>query len=133
MIIKSFQQWINENKLVEESQPAAKTYASLSEYLERIPEIAARLAPQSTHMIAGTYFSMFGSNRVDLKLIDVETGGIIKTAGADGTDPIETLLFKCLNELKASVSANMKISSNQFPLAPGVTITGVKTSLEKSN
>jgi len=135
-MIKSFKQWINETNLHEQSTPAAKSYASLAEYLKDMPEIVAKLSPQATHMISGTYFSMYGSNRVDLKLLNIETEDIVQSVGADGAESagatIESLVFKCLAELKASLGAEVKVSTNQFPLAPGVTIAGVKTSLDKT-
>jgi hypothetical protein len=53
-----------------------KTYNSLSDYLVNIPNIKSRLSPNATHMIAGTYFSGYGMISVNLKLIDIKTGGI---------------------------------------------------------
>ena len=143
IMIKSFKQWINETNLYEESQPAAKSYASLAEYLKDMPNLAAKLSPQATHMISGTYFSMFGSNRVDLKLLNIATGAIVQSVGEDGAEQvngqpdadntIEKLMFRCLGKLLPSMAADVQVSSTQFPLAPGVTITGVKTSLDKTS
>ena len=112
-----------------------KTYGSLSDYLANVPNIKSRLSPNATQMIAGTYFSMFGSIRVDLKLIDITTGDISAVSGADGQgDDISKVLFDALNNLSTKITdPNIKISSNQFPLPPNVTINGVKSSLTKVN
>jgi len=112
-----------------------KTYGSLSDYLANVPNIKSRLSPNATHMIAGTYFSMFGSIRVDLKLIDITTGVNSAVSGADGQgDDISKVLFDALNDLSTKITdPNIKISSNQFPLPPNVTINGVKSSLTKVN
>jgi len=112
-----------------------KTYGSLSDYLANVPNIKSRLSPNATHMIAGTYFSMFGSIRVDLKLIDITTGVNAANSGTDGQgDDISKVLFDALNDLSTKITdPNIKISSNQFPLPPNVIINGVKSSLDKIN
>ena len=110
-----------------------KTYGSLSDYLANVPNIKSRLSPNATHMIAGTYFSMFGSIRVDLKLIDITTGVNAANSGTDGQgDDISKVLFDALNDLSTKITdPNIKISSNQFALPPNVIINGVKSSLDK--
>ena len=112
-----------------------KTYGSLSDYLANVPNIKSRLSPNATHMIAGSYFSMFGSLRVDLKLIDITTGVNSLNYGIDSQgDDISKVLFDALNGLSTKITdPNIKISSNQFPLPPNVTINGVKSSLTKVN
>ena len=112
-----------------------KTYGSLSDYLANVPNIKSRLSPNATHMMAGTYFSMFGSLRVDLTLIDITTGVNSLNYGTDGQgDDISKVLFDALNGLSTKITdPNIKISSNQFPLPPNVTINGVKSSLTKAN
>jgi hypothetical protein len=112
-----------------------KTYGSLSDYLANVPNIKSRLSPNATHMIAGSYFSMFGSIRVDLKLIDITTGVDSANYGIDSQgDDISKVLFDALNGLSTKITdPNIKISSNQFPLPPNVTINGVKSSLTKAN
>lgn len=112
-----------------------KTYGSLQDYLTNIPNIKSRLSPNATHMIAGSYFSMFGSIRVDLKLIDITTGVNSANYGINSQgDDISKVLFDALNGLSIKITdSNIKISSNQFPLPPNVTINGVKSSLTKAN
>ena len=112
-----------------------KTYGSLSDYLANVPNIKSRLSPNATHMIAGSYFSMFGSLRVDLTLIDITTGVNSLNYGIDSQgDDISKVLFDALNGLSTKITdPNIKISSNQFPLPPNVTINGVKSSLTKAN
>jgi hypothetical protein len=112
-----------------------KTYGSLSDYLTNVPNIKSRLSPNATHMIAGSYFSMFGSIRVDLTLIDITTGVNSAIYGIDSQgDDISKVLFDALNGLSTKITdPNIKISSNQFPLPPNVTINGVKSSLTKAN
>ena len=112
-----------------------KTYGSLSDYLANVPNIKSRLSPNATHMMAGTYFSMFGSLRVDLTLIDITTGVNSLNYGIDSQgDDISKVLFDALNGLSTKITdPNIKISSNQFPLPPNVTINGVKSSLTKAN
>jgi len=112
-----------------------KTYGSLSDYLANVPNIKSRLSPNATHMIVGTYFSMFGSLRVDLKLLDINTGVNAANSGTDGQgDDISKYLFDALNDLSSKITdPNIKISSNQFPLPPNVIINGVKSSLTKTN
>jgi hypothetical protein len=112
-----------------------KTYGSLSDYLANVPNIKSRLSPNATHMIVGTYFSMFGSLRVDLKLLDINTGVNAVNSGTNGQgDDISKYLFDALNDLSSKITdPNIKISSNQFPLPPNVIINGVKSSLDKIN
>jgi len=112
-----------------------KTYGSLSDYLANVPNIKSRLSPNATHMMAGTYFSMFGSLRVDLTLIDITTGVNSLNYGTNSQgDDISKVLFDALNGLSTKITdPNIKISSNQFPLPPNVTINGVESSLTKAN
>jgi hypothetical protein len=86
-------------------------------------------------MIVGTYFSMFGSLRVDLKLLDINTGVNAANSVTEGQgDDISKYLFDALNDLSSKITdPNIKISSNQFPLPPNVIINGVKSSLDKIN
>jgi len=111
-----------------------KTYNSLSDYLVNVPNIKSRLSPDATHMISGTYFTGYGMTTVNLKLIDITTGGnkFNSKGEGQGTD-ISKFLFDALNALSTKITEpNITISSNQFPLPPNVTINGVKSSLDKS-
>mgnify|MGYP003643394090 CR=1 FL=1 len=107
-----------------------KTYSSLKEFVKNITNIVNNLDVQPTHMIIGTYFSAGGTNRVDIKLINISTSVIDVTKGADGKDSIETLLFNVLTELSKEITSEMKISGRQFPLPPNTEINGVTTSLK---
>ena len=127
-LIKLFEQFIAEG-----------TYPTLSDYLVGAPNIKSRLSPTATHRIDGSYFDMFGTLRVDLKLIEggaplSGTGKIVASAAGEGqgTD-VSIFLFKALGALSAKITdPKITISSGQFPLAPNITIDGVKTSLTKS-
>ncbi len=128
MKLKLFEQFIGEG-----------SYKTLADYLVGAPNIKSRLSPTGTHRIAGSYFDMFGTLRVDLKLIEggaplSGTGKIVATAAGEGqgTD-VSIFLFKALGALSAKITdPKITISSGQFPLAPNITIGGVKTSLTKS-
>lgn len=128
MKLKLFEQFIVEG-----------SYKTLADYLVGAPNIKSRLSPIGTHRIAGSYFDMLGTLRVDLQLIEggaplSGTGTIVaSTAGeGQGTD-VSIFLFKALGALSAKITdPKITISSGQFPLAPNITIPGVKTSLTKS-
>jgi hypothetical protein len=123
MKLKLFEQFIGEG-----------SYKTLADYLVGAPKIKSRLSPTATHMITGSYFDMFGTLRVDLKLTEIATSKIVATAAGEGqgTD-VSIFLFKALGALSAKITdPKITISSGQFPLAPNITIGGVKTSLTKS-
>ena len=130
MKLKLFEQFIAEG-----------SYPTLADYLVGAPNIKSKLSPTGTHVIIGTYFDMFGSIRVDLKLQNVSTGKpeataeglpLAATGEGQGTD-VSIFLFKALGDLSAKITdPKITISSGQFPLAPNITINGVKTSLTKT-
>ena len=123
MKLKLFEQFIAEG-----------SYKTLADYLVNAPNIKSRLSPTGTHMITGSYFEMFGTLRIDLKLTEISTGKIVATAAGEGqgTD-ISIFLFKALGALSAKITdPKNTISSGQFPLPPDVTIPGVKSSLTES-
>lgn len=123
MKLKLFDQFIGEG-----------SYKTLADYLVGAPNIKSRLSPTATHMITGSYFDMFGTLRIDLKLTEIATSKIVATAAGEGqgTD-VSIFLFKALGALSAKITdPKITISSGQFPLAPNITIGGVKTSLTKS-
>ena len=129
-------------KLFEQFIAEGSVYNTLAEYLENYPNIKSRLSPTGTagtHMIAGTYFDkpMYGMASVDLKLIDVITGGTVtstKGQGAGtGPDKVNEYFYSALTALSAKITdPKITISSGQFPLPPDVTIPGVKSSLTES-
>jgi hypothetical protein len=54
------------------------------------------------YLATGTKFSMFGSNRVDIRVIDSSTGSIVFSKGADGED-----LTQVYNNVVTQVNAAM--------------------------
>jgi hypothetical protein len=131
MKLKLFEQFIAEG-----------AYPTLSDYLEKYPNIKSRLSPTGTagtHMISGTYFDrpQWGMASVDLKLLDNTTGAPVTKANGQGAgtgpDKVTEYFYSALTALSAKITdPKITISSGQFPLAPGVTIDGVKTSLDKT-
>ena len=143
--INQFQSWlINEDAGAAGSSGTSGTagnsapYPSLENYLSNYPVITACLqkpGSQSTHILNGTYYDLGFGRNVQVKLIGVNSGTISGPFTSEGPDSIADHYYKALAQLVEYLKKNpgIVISTTEFPLPPGVTVTGVKSNLTKSN
>jgi hypothetical protein len=76
------------------------------------PETASKIGKLlgAELILTGAYFEMFGSFRIDARLIDVETGEILKSEGVDGET---SHFFKLEKQLAWKIIKNLDVKLSE--------------------
>jgi TolB-like protein len=99
---------LDEHKLAQSGKVDGKTAARIGKLL------GAR------HLVLGSYFDVAGTLRVDARLVDVETGAIVKSIGAQGkADEFLDLEQKLVEGLRAACATLVRDKAGTDPHPAG--------------